>query len=278
MGEAKNGEGAEARPTGAAASETEEEGLFCVAEGVGEPVLLIHGLTLDHRMWRPQMGPLLSAGYRVIRYDVRGFGRSQPLAGSSSVDADDVPRLLDRLGVMRAHLVGLSMGGAIAADVGIHHGNRVASIVFADAALGGMKFRGEYRAINARNVALARSEGVEAAKEAWLRSALFAPARRNADVRDALIEMVKGYSGAHWRSGQRALHSDTYGRIGEIRAPSLVLVGQLDSDDFQSAADWLASQIVGAKKVVIEGAGHMSNMERPEAFNTAVLEFLAENR
>ncbi len=250
--------------------------LFVVDDGPrgAEPVLLVHGLSLDHRMWRPQVEPLVGSGRRVIRYDVRGFGRSPAVTAQHRFDADDMPRLLDRLGVDRAHVVGLSLGGAITADIGIHHGDRVRSLVFADAAVGGLDFDGAYGDINSRIVNVARADGVAAAKREWLACDLFAAARRNVAVARALAEMVEDYAGKHWLRDDRYIHGDSWDRLDAITAPSLVLVGALDLDDFQRAAGGLASRIPGATQVVLEDAGHMSNMEQPEAFNAALLAFL----
>lgn len=270
------------KPTARDASASADErargdGLYVVDEGDesdGAPVLLIHGLSLDRRMWAPQVEPLLNSGHRVVRYDVRGFGRSPAPTAGHVFDADDVPRLLDLLDVDRAHVVGLSLGGAIAADLGIHHGDRVRSLVFADAAVGGMPFTGPYRGINAHVVKLARSESVSAAKDAWLGCDLFAPARRNHDVAQALAEIVKDYSGEHWIRDGRYLHADSWNRLSEIAAPSMVIVGALDLADFRHAADVLATRIPGADKVELLDCGHMSNLEQPAAFNRALLSFI----
>src|SRR5438128_1018097 len=98
------------------------------ATGHGAPVVLIHGFTLDLRMWEPQV-EALSRSYRVVRYDVRGFGRSVPVLTSRAPAAEDLLALLDHLGIRQAHFVGMSMGGSIAIDFALTYADRVASVV-----------------------------------------------------------------------------------------------------------------------------------------------------
>ena len=137
-----------------------------------------------------------------------------------------------------------------------------------------MAYEGPYLDINARIVKLARTKGVDAAKREWLRSDLFAPARRDNQLAQTLAKIVEGYSGEHWLRDGRYIHADSWDHLNEISAPSLVIVGELDLQDFRQAADGLAARIAGARKVVLTDCGHMSNMEQPGAFNRTLLDSL----
>ncbi|HEX5163933.1 MAG TPA: alpha/beta fold hydrolase, partial [Thermomicrobiales bacterium] len=100
-------------------------------------VVLVHGFSLDTRMWAGQVGPL-SERYRVVRYDLRGFGRSAiPEAGVHYQHHDDLRALLDQLGIERATVVGLSLGGAVTLDFALHHPQRLTGLVLADAVVPG---------------------------------------------------------------------------------------------------------------------------------------------
>ena len=117
---------------------------------------------------------------------------------------------------------------------------------------------------------------MEAAKEAWLACDLFKPARRHPALKAKLAEMVADYSGSLWLSDRRFLHNDTWQRVAEVTATTLVIVGALDLDDFQHSAEWISSRVLGARKHVLPDSGHMSNMEQSAAFNEELLAFLDE--
>lgn len=119
--------------------------------------------------------------------------------------------------------------------------------------------------------------GAEAARALWMSGDLFAAARARPEVAARLREMVDDYSAWHWVGNVAQMHIRTppdVERLGELRCPALVLVGALDIPEFQAASNLLHTGIVGAEKVVLDGAGHLSNMEAPARFNAALLRFL----
>ncbi len=249
--------------------------LYYEIAGSGEPLVFIHGFSLDTRMWDDQW-EFFARRYRVIRYDVRGFGKSSLPGMEPYAQADDLKALLEHLPAAPAHIVGLSMGGRIALDFAAAYPELARSLIPVDTTLGG--FTSTSKKDWGLPGALARSAGVTVGKNHWLSEELFAPANEQPRVAARLREMVEDYSGYHWTSRDPGRWSDAPAirRLDQIRALTLVVVGERDLPDFHAIADLLAEQIPNARKVVIGGAGHLVNMEAPEEFNEVVLNFLRE--
>ncbi len=249
--------------------------LYYEVAGSGHPLVLIHGFTLDTRMWDDQF-EAFAESYEVIRYDMRGFGKSDVPSGETYAPADDLRALLEGLGMERAHVVGLSMGGGLAIDFALAYPEATDALIAVDSILGGYQWR-EFGVTLASVFSAARESCVEAAKEVWLNSPLFAPAMEKRDVAARLRQMVSGYSGWHFvnENPVRPIDPAAIQRLGEILAPTLVVIGERDLPDFHTIADTLERSIPGARKAVLPGVGHMSNMEDPERFSETVLNFLA---
>lgn len=167
--------------------------LYYEMAGSGRPLVLIHGFTLDTRMWDDQF-ETFARRYQVIRYDARGFGRSAVPAGESYAPADDLRALMSFLGVEHACVVGLSMGGGIAIDFALSYPEASDALVAVDSLLGGYRWR-EFGASLASVWSAARQSGIQAAKEVWLSLPLFASAREQTDVASRLAQIVADYSG-----------------------------------------------------------------------------------
>jgi len=245
--------------------------LFYETVGQGPPVVLIHGGQMDRRMWEPQF-ELFGKTFRVMRYDVRNYGRSASATVPYS-DVDDLLALLDELKIAKAHLVGLSLGGRIAIDFTLEHPDRVASLVAVAPGLSGFPFEaGRWPAM----LAAAQEKGGEAAAELWLKDPYMVPAMEHPDLAPVLRRLAIENARV-WLANpllEKDIQSPAAGRLAEIRVPMLVIVGDRDVPDMQKIANKLATEVKGARKVVIAGAGHISNMEKPEEFDRAVLEFL----
>ena len=241
--------------------------LYYEAAGAGVAVVLVHGLALDARMWDDQV-PALEDIARVVRYDLRGFGRSIRDAETSYSHADDLWRLLDHLEIDEAVLVGLSMGGRVVVEATLAAPERVQALVLLDAVLDGVPWDPDSeRGMQAIGEAL-RCGGVDEAKKAWLRHGFFVPAQRMPDVARRLAEMVGDYSGVNWTSTDpQAPHPKSIELLATIAAPTTVVTGELDVPCFHEMSDVLAKRIANARKVTVPGAGHMVNMEAPEAVN-----------
>jgi 3-oxoadipate enol-lactonase len=249
--------------------------LYYEAAGAGEAVVFVHGFTLDARMWDDQWD-VFAERYRVVRYDVRGFGRSDLPSGpyANYIDLDAVAQ---HLGLGRPHVVGLSMGGGIAADYAANFPDGLRSLTLIDATLGGYAFPPEFAAGMSFGP-IARSQGVKAAIEAWVAHPFFAPASEQPAVFARLKEIVGAYSGYAWTAPanlQEQPGTPTAENLGSIRVPTLVMVGERDIPEFRGVADYLARGIAGARLVVVPKVGHMANMEAPGTVNEAILAFLA---
>ncbi len=243
--------------------------------GSGTPLVLIHGNTLDLRMWDDQFQDF-AARYQVVRYDMRGYGQSALPTTEPYAPADDLMALLHHLGLKHAHILGLSRGGVVAIDFALTFPRATDSLIAVDSGVRGYPWEA-FGTFSAQVRATALTSGIGAARQHWLEGALFAPALEQPQVAGRLKEMVTGYSGWHWLNNETLRIPDPLpvDRLDIIDKPTLVIVGERDIPDFQAAADIIGQRIPDAVKVVIPGVGHMSNMENPARFNEIVLDFLA---
>jgi len=230
-------------------------------------VVLIHGFSLDRRVWLPQL-PMLRQSFRVVTYDCRGFGRSSRPAGLYN-HAEDLHCLLSHLGVTSAHLVGLSMGGRIALHYAIRWPDLVSSLAVIGSDVGGYRHRIGW------DVSLG-PRGLAATRSAWLRHELFDTVRQNPRAWHLVQEMVDGYSGWHWQWAdvRSPVDTDTRYRLADIRASTTVIVGEHDLPDFHEVAELLATGLPQAQKVVVAGAGHLVNLEKPATCNEILGRYL----
>jgi len=248
--------------------------LYYEVEGDGIPVVLVHGLALDARMWDDQVPALVDVA-TLVRYDVRGFGRSTRDAATPYSNAGDLWQLLDHLGIAEAVLVGLSMGGRVVVEATLAAPERVLALVLLDAVLDGVPWDPDSaRGMDAIGEEL-RAGGLDAAKAVWLRHGFFAPARHDPVVARRLAEMVGGYSGVNWTSADpHEPHPPTRELLPTIAAPTTVVVGELDVPCFREMAEVLADRIPDARLVTVPDAGHMVNMEAPEPVNAVLRDVL----
>jgi pimeloyl-ACP methyl ester carboxylesterase len=244
------------------------------------PVVLIHGHSADLRLWEPQTPALLTAGYRVVRYDVRGHGRSTAPATGYSWEhyQADLRALLDHLRLERVHLAGISMGGAIALQFALEEPGQVASLALLDPALPGFTYSPEFEDDIERLRTAVRADGPRAALERiWLAHPIFDGVRRHPQAFAALQRMVLDYPTADYldEAEYPPPERPAIERLQEVQAPVLVVAGELDLPDFLIIADILAENLSAARKLVVPDAGHLPNLERPDAVNAALLSFLA---
>lgn len=247
--------------------------LYYAERGAGRPLLLLHGHTLDHRMWDGLL-PYLTPNYRLIIPDLPGHGRSG-LPPDGAPLADDLAGLLRHLDLKRAAVCGLSAGGAAAISFALHHPALCEALIPVDSALFGYRFPTwpgpkPY-------VQIARTQGREAGLQAWLADPLFAPALAS-PAGEQVKAIIRECPGDLWLkpspSPVRAGAVPEVERLGEIQAPTLVVVGEADLPDFHQIADLLAQTIPGARRVLIGEAGHLCPMEQPETFAAVLKAFL----
>jgi len=245
------------------------------AEGPAEapPLLLIHSLGTSLEMWAPQ-ATALAGKFRVISYDLRGHGLSEATDGPYTLEllAGDALGLLDHLGIERAHVACVSLGGMIGQTLGIASAGRLRSLVLGDtASVIGPKSNWDNRA------ATLRAEGMGALVDPIL-SRWFTPGFIQSHP-----QIVRGFGAMLMRMPAEAYISaacavrdgDTTAALGRIACPTLVLVGDQDVSTPPSAAEALKAGIPGAKLVVIENAAHIPTVERPEAVTSAMVSFYA---
>ncbi len=246
--------------------------LIAEEAGAGAPVVLIHGFSFDRSLWDPQF-QALTRHHQVIRYDLRGFGDSSaPVTAQGHVE--DLLVLLDAFSAVRAHLVGLSLGANIALATAAFHPDRVRSVVLASPGLPGYRWTTPRPPDEAADVA--RSAGIEAAKEWWLGHEVFRSAVRYPAARARLADMVRRWPAYQWAGGPATPPLPSLaGRLGTIRVPALVMNGALDVPGYREIASVLHGEIPGARRQEFPDAGHLLNLERPARFNEDVLSFLA---
>lgn len=247
--------------------------LFYEAMGSGPAVVLIHGGLVDSRLWDAQMKPL-SKHFRVVRYDIRGYGRS-PAPTGEYYPLEDLRALLDLLKIDKATLVGLSLGEIVAADFALEHPARVERLVLVGAGLRGDKQPRDERTTRAYKIGA--REGVEKYFEAFMESDLLAGVRNRPKAREAMHRMmVDNFKAAEYisKGWPQAPEPPTAERLAQIKQPTLVVIGSLDGKNLQNIADTLATQIPNARKVVIDGASHHPPVETPKEFNRVLLEYL----
>jgi pimeloyl-ACP methyl ester carboxylesterase len=244
--------------------------------GVGSPVVLIHGYPFNRSLWSEQVIPL-SNSYRVIAPDLRGFGETGVSAGSATMNqmAQDVAELMDQLQIPRAVIGGLSMGGYVALAFYKQFPSRVRALILADTRA--QPDTEEAKQTRAQQAEKALSEGMAGIADAMLPKLLTPDTvSKRPDivmqVRDMMLK-TKSEGAAAALMGM-AEREDQTPLLSQIAAPTLILVGAEDSITPVADSEKMHRAIPNARLVVLENAGHVSNLERTQQFNDAMLEFL----
>ena len=248
-------------------------------EGHGPHVVLLHAGVADLRMWEPQVAAF-AKHFDVIRPDQRGFGDSE-LPPKPWSPLADLLSLMDQLSLESAHLVGCSMGGALAIDFALDHPERISKLVLVGSAIGGFTFKPEHAHLFAEASAARAAGDLDALNEAMLHLFLDGPERPRGYVAEPLRKLFLDMNGHALRVDfEKAPTKEpdpvAVRRLHEIDAPTLVVVGDKDVPTVMEAADLLMNSIPDVQKTVIEDAAHLPNLEHPNEFNRAVLDFLVE--
>jgi 3-oxoadipate enol-lactonase len=214
----------------------------------------------------------LSEEFRVLTVDLPGFGAQARDVGEVE-PAEGVARAMDATSLVRAHIVASSFGAAVAIDFALRHPKRVQSLT-----LMGPLLLGRRTGIDAwaRAVQLANEGDRPTAIEIWLDDALFEGVRGDEALFEEVRQIALDYSGAHWtgKVSSRWLDPDPARRLPEIEAPALVMSGEGDLPSFMLMADAYAKALPNARREIVQGAGHLVNLERPEVFNDVLRAFL----
>jgi 3-oxoadipate enol-lactonase len=242
----------------------------------GAPVVtLSHSLATTLAMWDPQM-PALTARYRVLRYDTRGHGQTDAPGGPYSLEllAADAAALLRALGIARTHWVGLSMGGMIGQTLALAEPGLVASLALCDTS---SRVPPEARPTWVDRIRTAETAGmaplVEPTIGRWFTPGFVAS---RPDVVEPVRAMIRGTPPAGYVGCCHAIAAlDLTDRLSAITVPTLVIVGEEDQGTPVAASRAIQERIRGAELVILKGASHLSNMEQPAAFSSALTDFLA---
>lgn len=250
--------------------------LFFKTKGEGFPIVFIHGGNMDSRMWDEQVS-FFSQHFRVIRYDIRGFGKSTP-SRNPYFPADDLLLLLTYLDVPSTNLVGLSLGGTISLEFALSYPEKVKKLVLSGPGLGGYQFSEETIKRQIEILKIAHEEGTEKAVDCWLKDPMMAPAMENPGIAEKIkkICLENPYPYSLDFTPLRSIKPPAISRLREIQAPTLIIVGERDDKEIRNIADLLEKNIPRAKKILIKGAGHILNMEKSEEFNKILWNFLKE--
>ena len=247
--------------------------------GVGRPLVLIHGYPFNRALWTEQI-PMLSNSNRIIAPDLRGFGESEASAETSTMNelAADVAGLMDHLRIPRATIGGLSMGGYVALAFYKQFPSRVRALILADTRPQGDTE--ESKQTRAQQAEKALSEGMAGIADAMLPK-LLAPDTVSKRpeivkfVRDMMLQTKPEGAAAALRG--MAEREDQTELLAKISVPTLIIVGSEDAITPVADSETMHHSIDGSRMVVLDHAGHVSNVERTQQFNDEVLHFLSQS-
>jgi 3-oxoadipate enol-lactonase len=249
--------------------------LFYEAAGHGDAVVLIHDGILHRETWNDQF-PVLASEGRLIRYDRRGYGRSTvPAAAYSNID--DLQAIFDALHIDRATLIGCSAGGGVAFEFAIVHPDEVRALVLVGAVVRGLPTSAHFQSRGGR-----WSPGADASPSAidyWAMKDPYYVSDQSPAVKMRVRDLLT--------SNPQDLHTDRFvqrpswtalSRLGEIRVPTLIVVGEHDIPDVHAHAGAIQAGIPSSMREIVPGAGHLVHMEQAARFNTLVRSFLNRSR
>jgi len=235
--------------------------------GSGPLVLFLHGIRGNRRNWQPQIDAFAKEGFTAAAWDARGYGESDDYEGALQFDhfAGDVMRVVEHFGARKLHLVGLSMGGRIARNVALRFPERLLSLTLASTAPG-------FDALSPDQVRRFVTEHRDRTPDT-VRKLLGSRARKEAfdEISDSLARVREE---SYRKTLIASVAQDRDAPIEEIHVPTLVIAGDEDKVYPVRIARELAQRIPGAKLVIMRGAGHLPNLERPGRFNEILLDFL----
>lgn len=252
--------------------------IACRIEGAAErqrPWLVFsHSLACDHTMWDEQAKSF--ADFRVLRFDTRGHGASEVPAGDYTIEmmAADLKGVLDALAIERCHFVGLSMGGMIGMQFALRYPNRLDSLVLADTT---SRYPPEARATWDERLATVRAHGMDAVVPSTLER-WFTPEflRTQPEIVARIAQQIRGTPVAGYAGCAYGIsHINLLARLPMIDRPTLVMVGDADRGTPQPMAEEIVRAIPDSRLHVIRDAGHLSNVEQPAQFDSALRQFLS---
>lgn len=252
--------------------------LYYEVAGEGQPLLMVHAGIANMAMWDDQAA-FFAQRYKVVRYDMRGFGQSQPTADDFQ-QHEDIRALMDVLGIQRAILMGCSMGGGACMNFALEYPDRADALVMVGSAPRGFSYEDWSPSPLDEELEKASETGdLNLINELEMRIFVDGTGRTPEQV-DPVMRRKVYEMNAIALENQPMMGKDVGTsipaavRIGELRLPVLVVLGDLDEEYTARAANFMVSNIPSARKVVMPGTAHLPNMEFPDEFNAHVQEFL----
>lgn len=255
--------------------------IYYEAAGEGAPLVLSHAGFVDNRMWDDQWSDF-APQYHVIRFDMRGFGQSA--LGALPIERRrDLDRLLQRLDVSRAALLGCSLSGEVTLDFTLEHPESVRALILVSTVPGGFEMQGPPPAQLLEMMGAIEQGDLARASELqnrlWIDGPFRQPEQVNPLVRQRAAEMNRiALANGTWVKAEaqpaNPLQPSAAQRLNEVRVPTLIIAGGRDHPEVLRAAEVMAAAIPHAEKVIIPNGAHLPNMEQPAEFNRVVLDFL----
>jgi pimeloyl-ACP methyl ester carboxylesterase len=254
--------------------------LYYEVAGEGQPFVMIHAGVADSRQWNNEFLHFANR-FRVLRYDLRGYGKSEPVDGEFS-HLQDLTALLDYLHLDQPLiLMGCSMGGGLAMDFALEQPSRVKTLVMVGSGPSGLKldvpapdkFEEAEKAYNAGDLDLV----AELETQIWFDGIGRSPTQVNQTMRQLAYEMNRNALALDAKQlGKRLPDTQVPAvkRLSELHMPVLIIVGAYDTPYIQAAATYIAEKIPSARKVIVEDAAHLPNMDQPGEFQRTVTAFL----
>jgi len=240
--------------------------------GRGPTLVFLHAGLADSRMWDREV-EYFSGKYSVLRFDARGYGKSDAPV-EPYVPVDDLHELLRYLGIDRACVIGLSMGGTVAIDFAIAHPAVVSCLVIAAGTPGWQPFSDDLAQRVASILEAGQRRGPSAVVDGWLRDPMLAAAKAQPRViqqlKMFLTQNARGFLGTPLMRPPDIASPD----LANLKIPTLVIVGNRDDPEIVERSQTMTRDIPGARQVIINGAGHMVNLEKPQEFDRVLAQFI----
>ena len=254
--------------------------LYYEMAGEGLPFVMMHAGVADSRQWNHEFA-VFAPNYQVVRYDMRGYGKSEPVDGEFS-HMDDLLAVLNALGLHEPIVImGCSMGGGLAMDFALTHPARVRALIMVSSGPSGLeldvpapaKFAEAEKAWEAGDLDLV----AELETQIWFDGMKRTPKQVNQEMRKLAYEMDRqALSHEMKKLGKRLSNTQApaFDRLSDLKIPILIIVGAYDTPYILAAADYMLERIPSAQKVAIEDAAHLPNMDHPDEFQRIVRKFL----
>lgn len=250
--------------------------LYVEVAGSGQPIVLIHGWPLDHRMFAPQVAAL-SKYFTVITYDRRGFGKSKAKP-DLRLELDDIDSIMDALGAPMAHVLGMSQGGRIALRYAAARPERIRSLLLQGAVVDGFDVAGhddEHVPVT-EYAELARRGELQEVLSRWLQHPMMWLGDEHKNEQRLLRTILRDYAGSDLidYDAESYTHSmDVLATLANFAKPTLLLTGARETHTRRMHAEALMAKIPDCQEVIFENSGHLSNLTESELFNQAVIDF-----